>query len=65
MFSPNRRIFVTTASLNSKMLGHSFVCIGRTMKLVVGKYFNFITSEAERIEAFGNDTTQMSGFSLI
>ena len=47
------------------MLGHSFVCIGRTMKLVVGKCFNFITSEAERIEAFGDDTTQMSGFSLI
>ena len=35
------------------------------MKLVVGKCFNFITSEAERIEAFGDDTTQMSGFSLV
>ena len=44
VLSPNRRLFVTIASLNSKMLqlildfndfvqmGHSFLCIGRTMK---------------------------------
>ena len=42
VLSPNRRIFVTTASLNSKMLhfdtfdfvqkDHYFLCIGRIVK---------------------------------
>ena len=39
LFSPNRRIFDTTASLNSTIntfdfvqKGHSLVCIGRTVK---------------------------------
>ena len=40
MLSPNRRNFVTAASLDSK-----------TLVLVVGKSFGFITTKAKRIEA--------------
>ena len=61
VLSPNRRIFITTASPNSKnatfntfdfvQKGHSFVCIGRTVNQKVGRCFNFITAKAKRIEA--------------
>ena len=66
--SSNKIIFATVASLDSKMLqlilfntlmlqlilqkGRSSVCVGRTVEKVVGRSFDFITAEANRIEVF-------------
>ena len=61
VLSSTRRIFVTAASLDYKMLqlilfdfvqkGQYFVCVGGTVEKVVGRSFDFITAGAKKIEA--------------